>query len=179
MFDAQTTFRRGFILLAAALAFSSLIFETHEARAQSGEAATDLSLYGGYMLPNQIDGVTEIVPLVGGRYAFGFPSGAIEAYGENAHAVGVDWTSFGLSLRGEIPVMPGVTGLIYGGPSFHWYVPANDTARHTDYGVHAGVAGLMLVSDTLWLRSDLRFLGNPGTALYLLFGLMFRAPGSK
>ena len=162
------------VLFAIALAFVAPI----EARAEGAESGTDFSMFVGYMLPNQIDGVTEVFPLFGGRYAFAIPGGAVEITGENAHALGIDWTSFGLSLRGEIPVMTGISGLIYAGPDFHYYTPINDTQRKPDYGVHVGVAALMLVSETLWLRSDLKFNGNPGTSMSLLFGFMFRsAPG--
>ena len=81
----------------------------------------------------------------------------------------------GVSLRGEIPVMTGISGLIYGGPDFHYYSPIGTTQRQMDYGVHFGVGALMLVSETLWLRSDLKFNGNPGTSMSLLFGFMFRS----
>lgn len=149
------------------------------ARAQSNESSNDFSGFIGYMLPNQIDNVTEILPLFGARYAFGLPMGAIEAEFENSHSQGVDWTSFGLSLRGEIPVAPGLSGLIYGGPDLHYYAPNGTLDRRTEYGVHFGAAGLVLVKDSLWLRSDLKFMGNPGTALYLLFGIMLRTSAGQ
>lgn len=150
------------------------------AQDSGGNNGNDISLFLGYMLPNQIDGVSEIVPMFGGRYAFAFPGvGAAELEGMNTHSAGIDFTTFSASLRGEIPVMSGVSGIVYGGPDLHYYIPNGDTVRHTDYGVHVGIGGLMLVSDTLWLRADLRFNGNPGTALLLLFGVMFRAPGGS
>lgn len=159
-------------MLIAALFFPQLT------QAQSGDSsANDLSLFFGYMLPNGIDQVTEIMPVFGGRYAFGLPIGAVEIEGINTHSEGVDFTTVEASLRGEIPLAHGLTGLIYGGPDIHWYIPQGDTQRHTDYGLHVGAAGLLLVTDSLWLRTDLKFMANPGTALYLLFGLMFRTPG--
>jgi len=154
-----------------------LILASSVASAQSAEGGSDISLFMGYMLPNQIENVTEIMPVFGGRYALNFANiGAVEIEGLNTHSYGVDFTTFALSLRGEIPLMPGLSGLVYGGPDLHYYIPNGDTARHTDYGAHVGVGGLMLVSDTLWLRTDLKFLGNPGTQMQLLFGLMFRPP---
>ena len=160
------------------LVASVLVVACSDGAQAQGDVGSDFSMFLGYMLPNQIDGVTEILPIFGGRYAFGLPAGAVEISGENSHAQGIDWTSFGLSLRGEIPVATGVTGLIYAGPSLHYYAPVNDTARRSDYGFHFGIGGLMLVTDSLWLRSDLKFMGNPGTSLYLMFGLMFR-PSSR
>ena len=171
MLNVHTQIVSRLIALVAVILTGSALSQRAFAQADAGN---DFSLFIGYMLPNQIDGVTEILPLFGGRYSFGLPAGAVEVFGENAHAEGVDWTSFGVSLRGEIPVMHGISGLIYGGPNFHYYAPAGSIVRRSDYGVHFGVAGLMLVSDTFWLRTDLKFMGNPGTAMYLLFGLMFR-----
>jgi hypothetical protein len=162
------------VVVALALALTPTV-----AGAQSGDASgSDFSLFGGYMLPNQIDNVTEILPLFGGRYGLGLPLGAAEFNFENAHARGIDWTSLGVSLRGDIPVAPGMTGFIYGGPDFHYYVPAGETNRHAETGLHFGAGAAMMVKDSLWVRGDIKFMGNPGTALYLLFGLMFRPAGA-
>jgi len=154
-------------------------FGAETACAQSEGGTRDVSLFVGHMLPNQIDGVTEILPIFGGRYTYGTSAGDFEFSLENAHAEGVSWTSLGLSLRGEGPLAPGISALLYGGPSVHYFRPAGDTIRHFDFGVHFGIAGLMLVGDTLWVRSDLKFLGGPGTALYLNIGLMFRTSGGN
>lgn len=158
-----------------------IVMSALSAGAQSSESgASDISLFMGYMLPNQIENVTEIMPVFGGRYALSVANvGAVEIEGLNTHSYGVDFTSFALNLRGEIPLMPGLSGIIYGGPDLHYYIPNGDNVRHTDYGVHFGAGGLMWVSDTLWLRTDLKFLGNPGTQLQLLFGLMFRPPAAN
>jgi hypothetical protein len=166
------------MMIAFGLVLSFIMMTELEAQAQDAESGTDFSMFVGYMLPNQIEGVTEILPLFGGRYAYSFGGGAgMEITGENAHAMGVDWTSFGLNFRAELPVTSGVSALVYAGPDLHYYIPINDTARRVDYGAHFGVAALMLVTDTLWLRSDLKLAGNPGTSLSLLFGLMFRSAG--
>lgn len=134
----------------------------------------DFSLFIGYMLPNQIEHVTEILPIFGGRYSFDLAgSGALEVEGANTHALGVDFTTLSLNLRGEVTLMPGINALIYGGPDFHYYA-GQGQSRQVDYGVHFGAAGLMLIQESLWLRTDFKFLGNPGTALYLFLGLMFR-----
>lgn len=165
----------------AVMVFAGLILMMRlEAKAQSSETGSDISLFMGYMLPNQIDNVTEIMPVFGGRYALTFPNvGALEIEGLNTHSYGVDFTTLAVSLRGEIPLMQGLSAIVYGGPDLHYYIPNGDNARHTDYGAHVGIGGLMLVSDTLWLRSDLKFLGNPGTQMQLLFGLMFRSSAGQ
>ncbi len=171
----MASFRMATLLafIVAGFVFSSV------AEAQEG-GSDDFSMFLGYMLPNQIEGVADIVPMFGGRYAFGLSGvGSVELEGMNTHSEGIDFTTLAASLRGEIPVMHGIHGIVYGGPDLHYYIPRGDTVRHTDYGVHVGIGGLMLVTDTLWLRADLRFNGNPGTALLLLFGAMFRMPGGS
>jgi len=125
------------------------------ALAQSEGGQTDFSLFGGYLLPSQIQNVTDILPLFGARYAFNFTSVALELEAENAHAEGV----------------------FYAGPDAIWYIPNGDTTRLLDLGFHAGVAGVAQVKDSLWLRADLKFVGNPGASLYILAGLMFRPSG--
>jgi len=147
------------------------------ALAQSEGGQTDFSLFGGYLLPSQIQNVTDILPLFGARYAFNFTSVALELEAENAHAEGVDWTQAALSFRFSVPIDAGIEGLFYAGPDAIWYIPNGDTTRLLDLGFHAGVAGVAQVKDSLWLRADLKFVGNPGASLYILAGLMFRPSG--
>jgi hypothetical protein len=151
-----------------------MVLMPHAKAQSSGGSDTDFSLFGGYMLPNQIPSVINILPLFGGRYAFDYPWGAVEGELENAHAVGVDWTQGSISFRAQTPISPGLDGMIYAGPDILWYIPNGATQRQFDYGVHVGIAGVMQVKDSLWVRGDVKFLGNPGTALYLLGGIMFR-----
>jgi hypothetical protein len=162
--------------------FSTMVIGLASGRAFAQAAdggGSDMSFFVGYMLPNQIDNVTQILPVFGGRYSLGIPNvGGLEFEGLNTHSNGVDFTSVAMSLRGEIPVIQGINALIYGGPDLHYYIPSGSSSRLTDYGVHFGVAGMMFVTDTLWLRSDLKFLGGPGTQLQLLFGLLFRGSGT-
>lgn len=162
-----------------ALVSIGLILTACPCLAQSGTpTGDDLSLFAGYLLPNDIDNVTDILPVFGGRYALAMPLGSVELEMTNTHSRGVDFTSFTASLRGEAQIGPGISGLIYGGPDLHWYIPQGDTQRHTDYGVHVGGAGLLMVTDAFWLRGDLKLNLNPGTALVLLFGIMLRTPGT-
>jgi hypothetical protein len=156
----------------------ALFLGTSPAFAQDGQSGNnDFSMFIGNMLPNQIDGVREILPVFGGRYALGSNIGALEGSFFNTHAGGVDFTTFSIGYRADIPLGQGLAGAIYGGFDWNWYIPEGDRERRSETGLHVGAAGLMHVADTLWLRTDLKFMGNPGTALYLLFGLMFKAPG--
>lgn len=149
---------------------------SHQARAQQGGEGTEIQLFVGDMLPNQIDGVTDILPIFGARYGLGTSFGTVEGGFMNSHASGVDFTTLELSLRGDVPAGDGLVGSIYAGGDFNYYTEKNSTNRQSVDGLHIGVAGQFMVSNTLWLRSDLKFMGGPGTSLYLLFGLVFRDP---
>lgn len=145
------------------------------AQSEEGTHGNEFSFHGGYLLPNQIDGVTEILPVVGARYGFAMSeAGVIEIGAANSHAEGVDFTTFTLSMRGEVPLIEGITGIVYGGADFNWYRPESQSERLTAVGAHLGAGGMMLVSETLWLRTEMKFMGGPGTSLYLGFGLVLR-----
>lgn len=136
---------------------------------------SEISLYLGTMLPNQIDGVSEILPLLGGRYGLRTASlGTLEFGLTNTHAEGVDFTTFTGSIRADLPAMDGFFGIIYTGIDLNYYRPAGSEDRRTETGFHVGSGILMHASDTLWFRSDLKFMASPGTSLSLLFGLVFR-----
>jgi hypothetical protein len=144
----------------------------------SGSNGDDFSLFVGHMLPHQINGVDEILPVFGGRYAFGTSFGAIELGGQNTHAAGLDFSTLTLDLRGEIPLAQGVSGLLYLGPVLNYYTEKDASERKLEYGIEAGAGAMMLISDTLWLRGDMKFMGGPGTSLYILFGFVFRTSGT-
>lgn len=143
---------------------------------EGGEAGgSEISLYLGSLLPNQIDGVTEILPVFGGRYGFRTGSMGLVEFGlSNTHAEGVDFTTFSGSLRADLPAIDQFVGMIYGGIDFHYYRPAGSEDRRTETGLHVGSGLLMHASDTLWFRTDLKFQAAPGTSLVILFGLVFR-----
>lgn len=169
-----------FLARTAGLILISLSLETFDrsvAQAQEGGegGGSEISLYLGTMLPNQIDGVTEILPLFGGRYGLRTGSvGTLEFGLTNTHAEGVDFTTFTGSLRADLPAMDGFFGIIYTGIDINYYRPAGSEDRRTETGFHIGSGLLMQASDTLWFRSDLKFMASPGTSLSLLFGLVFR-----
>ena len=167
-----------YILLSLLTAISFSPFAN--AQSSSGESQSDFSFFLGEMLPYQIPGIADILPLFGARYGLDYSWGAIEFEGENAHAQGVDWTQASVAFRADIPVSPGIDASASIGPDFLWYTPINDTARHGDWGGHVNGAVLMQVKDSLWIRADLKMMFNDGgSALYIMGGLMFRPSGSS
>lgn len=156
-----------------------LIAGPHDAVAQEGgaEQASEISLFVGSLLPNQIDGVTEILPVFGGRYGFSTDRLGVAEFGvSNTHAEGVDFTILSASLRADLPAIDQFIGSVYGGVDLSWFRPAGSEDRKTETGLHVGAAMAIMVSDTLWFRSDLKFNASPGTSMALQFGLVFRGP---
>jgi opacity protein-like surface antigen len=92
----------------------------------------------------------------------------------NSHAKGVDFSTFEASLRGSAPVSSGLEGIYYGGLDFNYYIPENETERRSTTGFHVGAGAMMQVTDSLWLRGDLKFMGGPGSSLLMLFGILFK-----
>jgi hypothetical protein len=172
-----------FIALAmrSVLCFVLLGFLVHasKAKAQAGgaEAGSEISLFVGSLLPNQIDGVTEILPVFGGRYGFATERLGVAEFGfSNTHAEGVDFTILSASLRADLPSIEQFIGSLYGGLDLNWYRPAGSEDRTTETGLHVGAAMAMMINDNLWFRSDLKFNASPGTSMALQFGLVFRGP---
>ncbi len=141
----------------------------------SGDGGDEISLFLGTMLPNQIEGVTEVLPTFGGRYGIRTGSiGMVELGFANVHAEGVDFTTISASLRADLPAMEDFFGIFYGGLDGHYYRPVGADSRKTETGLHVGGGLMVHASDTLWFRSDLKFQAQPGTSLLFLFGLVFR-----
>lgn len=167
--------------LAAALLIFGILGALGAARAEAQEAdayGNELSLHTGSFLPNQIEGVTEILPMWGARYGIATGLGVLDTGFATAHAQGVDFLNISESLRGDFPLADQIYGMVYGGLDFNYYTQVNQTNRENVWGVHMGTGIMVLVANTMWLRSDLKFMGGPGTSLYLGFGVVFRAPGS-
>lgn len=145
-------------------------------RAQSGNADSEISAFLGNFLPNQISGITEILPVFGGRYSFLNQSrtGALEFSLSNSHAEGVDYSQFGAALRADMPMIDQFMGSVYLGLNLSWYRPALETERKLDLGFQLGTAFSMRLNETVWLRTDVKFNGTPGTSLEILLGLVLR-----
>lgn len=170
----QSRLARGLILLALMVGFFTGL---SDANAQEGgaESGSEISLFVGSLLPNQIDGVTEILPAFGGRYGFSTDRLGVAEFGlSNTHAEGVDFTIFSASLRADLPAIDQFIGSVYGGLDFSWYRPEGSEDRKTETGLHVGAAMAVMVSNTLWFRSDLKFNASPGTSMAIQFGLVFR-----
>jgi len=143
--------------------------------AESTSGSDEIGFYLGNMLPSSIENVSEILPVFGGRYGIQTARVGIAELGLfNSHANGVDFTTFETSLRGSMPAGTGMDVLYFGGLDFNYYRPEGEESRKTQTGFHVGAGAMMQITDTLWLRGDLKFMGGPGQSLYLLFGIVFK-----
>jgi hypothetical protein len=141
-------------------------------KVQFGEA---YSVHVGPLLPNQIKGMTEIMPTLGGRYAFPMRQGHLELGVANANAWGTSYYNLSASFRGDFS-LDDMFGLMYVGLDTHYYNPPAETFN-LFFGGHVGGGFAIPIGDRWWLRTDMKFNMNPGTALYIGFGLEWRNPG--
>ncbi len=127
----------------------------------------------GSFLPNQIDGITEILPMWGVRYGLKTKRGFIEGGADFSKAMGTRFSSLSLSVRGDIPVQS-LVGHVSVGINMHQVIPPG--TEHTTYlgGGHVGGGIMALIGNDVWFRTDMKFNVNPGTSLYIGFGFIFR-----
>lgn len=153
--------------------------EKADAGAGGGETSKFGNMYGihtGPLLPNQIPGMTEIMPLWGIRYGIPVRKGTLETGIASARAKGVEYYNGSVSIRGDYNI-DDLFALVYAGLDTHYYSP-NGSPFTMYFGAHVGGGFAAHLGDLLWFRSDMKFNVNPGTALYIGFGLEWRAaPG--
>jgi hypothetical protein len=142
----------------------------------NAQQGSEWSIHTGPLLPNQIDGMSEIQPVWGLRYGAPSGSGVLEINLANSRAEGVTYYDGYVSYRYDV-ILDEVTGFIYGGADLHqWSSPPDGTTRVVP-GLHVGSGILMPLAGLLWFRSEMKFNMNPGTGLYIGFGLVLRLPG--
>lgn len=172
--------RRVFRVTSIYLSAFIIAFLAPEPSRADAAGSDEIQLFVGHQLPAGIKGVDETLPVFGGRYGFATNKVGLAEIGLfNTHAYGVDFSTLELGLQGTIPFSAGLEGLYYGGADLNYYSELGATNRKTEFGYHAGTGAMLLLTDTLWLRGDLKFMINPGTSLYLLFGFVFRTGGSS
>ncbi len=160
-----------------------LFFSTHKSFAQSEDkgietganVGSEWGFHIGSLLPNQIEGIEEILPRWGMRYGLRTGRGFIEGGAEFSKALGARFSTLSISLRGDIPVQT-LVAQVFIGMDLHQVVAP--TATETTYlgGGHVGGGIMALIGGDVWFRSDMKFSINPGTSLYIGFGFIFRFP---
>ncbi len=167
---------RQFIMMVLFLVFFCGIVNAQEEK-DEGKDKKFGQVYGahtGPLLPNQIVGMTEIMPVWGVRYGFAVRKGTLEFGVANARAKGVEYYNGSASIRGDYNI-DDMFAIVYTGLDTHYYAPAGGTFNMF-VGAHVGGGFAAHLGDLLWFRTDMKFNLNPGTALYIGFGLEWRQP---
>ncbi|HEX4924684.1 MAG TPA: hypothetical protein VFV50_11380 [Bdellovibrionales bacterium] len=158
--------------------FIALLLVASPAFAQQPELEKKIgfewSVHTGPLLPNQIEQVTEIMPMWGARVGFPNRNAFVEVGATSARAYGTSLYNGHISYRGDITV-ESLTGIFYAGLDLYHITPPEQSAR-TEGGGHIGAGLMTLIGDVAWFRADMKFNINPGTALYIGFGINFRLP---
>lgn len=132
----------------------------------------------GILLPNQIEGVTEILPMWGARFGFPKKNSMVEIGAMHANSQGTTLTNASLSLKGTFP-MEGVYGIVFGGADFYYYKGPIDPEYRMVGGGHLGGGLGVEIAEYLHFRGDMKFNVNPGTSMYIGFGFEMLFPQDK
>ena len=147
-----------------------------QARADDSSANPDeFGIEAGYLLPSMINGMSEVMPVWGLHYGMGISIGEVEFDGVSSHAAGSDYYNLAAGLRGSTPIFPAGNAIFFGGVDETIYRTSLSTTNRMKLGLHFG-AGLMLkIVNTVWFRTDARFISGPGSILAVNLGLVYRA----
>jgi len=135
--------------------------------------AYEFGVSGGQILPNQIPGMPEIIGLGGARGGFRLGQ---RVFAESSFATGngegVEYRNLSVSVRTDIPVET-IVGVVFLGGDITHYQGVGKSAK-TFGGGHVGGGVQALLGGNVWFRSNMKFTINPGTSMYIDFGLTFR-----
>lgn len=138
----------------------------------------ELGAHLGSFLPNQIEGVTEIMGMWGVRGGLRLgPSGFVELGTLAGKGFGAEWMNAHVTLRLDVPIETLVGSAFVGGDVTYF----NGVGREQKVfgGGHVGGAVMALIGGSVWFRSDMKLNINPGTSLYVGFGLVMRLGGGS
>jgi hypothetical protein len=167
---------RFFQLCCCGIGLFACLISTSSAFAQRKEmVGSDIAIHGGFLLPNQIDGVTEIMPFWGLGYARDTSLGMMVFDFYNSNAKGVTFNTLSVSARGERLLADHVIGMILGGVSYNAYMPQGKSSFESVLGAHIGLSAMTYLAESAWISADLRFMASPGTSLSIGASLIFRS----
>lgn len=128
----------------------------------------------GPMLPHQIDGLSEIMPIAGLNAGMSRGPGIMEFGTYFSNAYGAAYYEFAFSYRYIMPI-EGIEAGIFAGPSLVRHRGENFDFRNI-FGAHVGAGGAVMIGSGILFRGDMKFNVNPGTSLYVGFALEVRTP---
>ncbi len=157
-----------------------LVFASSIASAQEESAdltginvGSEVGFHVGRLLPDQINGLTEIISGWGVKYGMKTSRGFIEIGGNFHNGEGSNYNTVSLSMRGDIPVESLVAEVFGGIDIAQISTPLMGESSYLGGG-HVGGGIMALIGGDVWFRSDMKFNINPGTSLYIGFGFVIR-----
>lgn len=152
------------------------VFFTSSVQAQDQAAispAWEVGALVGRLLPNQVDGVTEVMSLGGAHLGYRL-SPMVYAQGHFHTGNGEDqtWRNLGLSLRMDQPLEDFLVSVYAGGQST--ISAGHGTKENTELGAFVGGSLLASTGGPTWLKLDMNFGFGPGTTLFISLGLLLR-----
>jgi hypothetical protein len=155
---------------------------TTDATASKDGGGMAFSVFTGPLLPNNIDGITEIQSSWGARLAkTGTWADFYEVGFLISNSKGVELFNYFISIKAEVDTEAFLTQLYIGADYFTYesskYNPVDDSTTNYDdkvFGAHAGTAFLINYSETIFIRTDLKLNFKPGNSLFIGFGLESR-----
>lgn len=160
-----------FVFLISFLLINPLVF----AQGQSGDSSK-LEVFAelGSLLPDQIDGLDEILGMWG--LGIGLSSNSKSYFFEYASGSGDDGEAvqdFAIGFRKDIE-LTGLAGMVGGGIDLFSITRANEEDKTYYGGVHFSAGIMALISKGLYARMNMKFNANPGVSMFLGFGLLYR-----
>lgn len=153
----------------------ALLLSAQSAWAQQGSGSKmEFLLEGGSILPDQIDGVSEILPAWG--LGVGLATTPAKAYlleFINATSEGVQLYNVALSARADFDVSS-LKGIVSGGADLVGLERPGHEGRNYYGGAHFGGGMMALISKGLYARMNMKFNLNPGVSMFIGFGLLYR-----
>jgi hypothetical protein len=127
----------------------------------------------GDILPNQIPGMTEITGVGGARVGYRLsPLATFEVFGVAGNGSGAQYRNLSGSVRLDVPV-ENFVGFMFIGLDVTDYTGVSQSNKLFGGG-HLGGGIMTQLGGSLWIRSDMKFTFNPGVAMCIDFGFMFR-----
>lgn len=127
----------------------------------------------GRLLPDQVDGVQEIMSLGGAHLGYRLaPLFYVQSHVHAGRALGQDWKSLGVSLRMDQTLEDFLVSAFAGAQTTNSSGPGSSEKNET--GAFVGGALMFGTGGPTWLKADMNFGFGPGTTLFISLALLLR-----
>ena len=140
---------------------------------EKGDGKLEIYLEGGRLLPDQIDAVDETLGMISLGLGWATPAKSTYLQYGTASDAGVKYQDYSLGLRKDIAVS-GLASVVSGGVSVIGLARPGHEGTNYYLGGHFGGGIMALISKGLYARMNMKFNVNPGVAMFLGFGLLYR-----